>query len=323
MIRLTVYNRKNMHAPTILITSPTPLAEWELQIQIQQALSNKLTGQIQIAFTNGRTESILVQHGKVRSLYIRNHRLPNTNWETPLARFGRGTLAIEPLPARALTFRKVLIEEITHPQVQPSGTNQLKTMFSLAEHNPNPTLFHIRWEKAEGFVLAAGGHVPVRQAVFITPALTEEGNLAYEHMAIWDEARCNVTVHHGDIKNQAWLELHLNILFEWYCQNILHHYKQLTGIVMVRSILQSLSILAENRGWTISTHDQQLQDASLFQSAAETGDVYREIISIVRMRIQPIIGSSLTDYLIKQSIEPTRGIYKTIQETFGLIEEPK
>jgi len=310
-----------MHAPTTLITSPTPLAEWELQIQIQQALSNKLTGQIQVTFLNNRTESILVQHGIVRNLYIRNHRVPDTNWEAPLERFGRGTLAVEPLSARALLFRKVFIEEITLPQTQPSGTNQLKVMFSLAEHNPNPTLFHIRWGKAEGFVLVAGGHISIHHALLITPSGTEEGNLALEHISTWEEARCNVTVHRGDIKNQAWLELHLNILFEWYCQNILNHYKQLTGVIMVRSILQSLSVLAEPRGWNISTLDQQLKDASLFPNAAKAGNTYKEILSIIRSRIEPIIGSSLTNSLVKQSIEPTRGVYKTIEETFGLIED--
>src|SRR5512143_3613528 len=134
-----------MHAPTLLTSSPTPLAEWELQLQIQQALNNRLTGQIQITFLNGRKETILVRQGTVCNLFVRNHRLPDLNWDIPLGRFGRGTLVIEPLPARALMFRKVILEEITSPQPQPSGTNQLSVMFSLAEHSPNPTLFHIRW----------------------------------------------------------------------------------------------------------------------------------------------------------------------------------
>ncbi|MFT3891663.1 MAG: hypothetical protein QM730_08535 [Anaerolineales bacterium] len=312
-----------MHAPTLITSSssPIPLAEWELQFQIQQALSNKFTGQIQIAFTNSRTESIFVLNGVVKCLYVHNHRLPTLNWESPLARFGRGTIIIQPLPARALMFRKVIREEITAPQPQFSGTNQLKTMVSLAEHNPNPTLFHIRWEKAEGYVLVAGGHIPIRQSVFITPSLVEEGNLAHEHMAIWDEPRCNVSIYRGDIKNQAWLELHLNILFEWYAQNMLNYYKQLTGKVMVRSILQSLSMLAESRKWNISTQEQNLHDLSLFPTAADTGNAYRSMLSIVRLRIEPVIGSSLTSMLVKQSTEATRGTYRTIQEVFELIED--
>jgi hypothetical protein len=311
---------KKMHAPTLLITSPTPLAEWELQIQIQQALSDKLTGQIQITFLNGKTETILARNGKVQGLYVRNHRLPSLHWDIPIGRYGRGTLVIEPMPARALLFQKVIIEEVTPPQAQALSTHQLQTMFNLAEHEPAPTLFHIRWDRAEGFVLVAGGRIPIRHAVLITPAGAVEGNLAVDQMATWDESRCSLTIHRGDIKNQAWLELHMNILLEWYCQRILNYYKHLTGAVMVRSISQGLSVLAEIKGWNISTQDQQIKDTSMFPSAAETGNAYREILSAIRTRVEPIIGSSLTQNLLKQSIEPTRGVYKIIQETFELVE---
>jgi hypothetical protein len=310
-----------MHAPTLLVATPTPLAEWELQIQIQQALSNKLTGLIQITFLNGKTQTILAHNGKVRGLYIRTHRLPDLNWDIPLGRYGRGTLIIEPLPARALLLRKVILEEITPPQAQISSIHQINTLFALAEQNPGPTLFHIRWEKAEGFVLVAGDRIPIRHAVLVTASGAEEGTRANEHISSWEETRCSVTTHHGDIKNQAWLELHLNILFEWYCQRILNYYKHLTGAIMVRSILQNLAVIAEAKGWNISTQDQQLRDTSLFSSAAKTGDNYREILSSIRARIEPIIGSSLTQNLLKQSIEPTKGVYKIIQETFELIEE--
>jgi hypothetical protein len=315
------YKIGEMHAPTILTSPPTPLAEWKLQIQIQQALSNKLTGLIQITFLNGRTESILARHGTVQALYVRNHRLPNLNWDIPLRQYGRGTLVIEPLPARALMFRKVIIEEITQPQPQASGTNQLKTMLSLAEHNLNPTLFHIRWEKAEGFVLVAGGRVPIRHALLITPSGLEEGNMALDHMLIWEEARCNVTIHRGDIKNQAWLELHLNILFEWYCSTILSHYGQLTGSVMVQSITRRVSMYGVQMGWNIEPLKMELKDTSLFPCAADAGAAYQKILQSIKDQIEPVIGSSLAKNLLKQSIEPTKGVYKIIQETFGLVED--
>ena len=95
-----------MHAQTLSFSAPIPLAEWELKNQIQQLLNDKLTGQIQITFPNNRTASLFVQYGKVRELYIRNHRIPNLNWETPIKRFGRGTLEIEPMPMRALMLKK-------------------------------------------------------------------------------------------------------------------------------------------------------------------------------------------------------------------------
>jgi len=220
-----------------------------------------------------------------------------------------------------LILKKIILEEIAAPVPQTSATNQLATMFNVAEYNLTPTLFHIQWEYAEGLVLMAGKNIPIQQAVLLTKSVANAGPSALRQILAWDESHCQVTVYHGDIKNQAWLEVHLNILLEWYCQNILNNYKQLTGVVMVRSVLQSLAMLAERKGWNISTEDQQLKDASLFPNAAETGNTYREILAALKVRIEPIIGSSLTHNLIRQSIEPTRGVYKTIQETFGLLED--
>ena len=315
------YTMTPMHAPTLSSSVLTPLAEREIQLQIQQALTNKLTGQILITFLNDRTESIFVHQGKVCGVYIRNHRVPDLNWETPIKRFGRGTLEIEPMPMRALMFKKVILEELSPDKSQASSTNQLATMFNLAEYNLPPTLFHIQWDHAESLVLVAGKNIPVRHAIFLTESVATAEPSALDQILTWEEAQCKVTVYHGDIKNQAWLEIHLNILLEWYCQNILNYYKQLTGAVMVKSVLQSLAMLAERKGWNISTQYQQLQDTTLFLNAAETANAYREILSALKVRIEPVVGSSLTNTMLKQSTEPIRGVYKTIQETFGLIED--
>ncbi len=301
-------------------TSPL-LSERDLQSQIQQTLKRQFTGLIQIMFLFGKTETILVIHGRARQVYIRNHRVPDLAWETPIERYGAGTLTIEAMPARAVMFRKVLLEETISTKPVNMYTRQLQPMFDLAKTNPAPTLFHIRWEHAEGFVLVAGGHVPIRHAVLIGLLETTEWKLVFDHMSDWQEEQCHVTVFRGDIKNQAWLELHLNILLEWHCQIMLNYYQQLTGVVMVRSILQSLSVLAENKGWNITTQNQELKYASIFSSAAEAGHAYRSVLSAIRSRIEPVIGSSLTQYLMKQSTEPITGIYKTIEDVFHLMED--
>jgi len=315
------YTMTPMHATTFSFSVPTPLTDQELRLQIQQSLNGKLTGRILITFLNDRTESIFVQQGKVCEVYLSNHRVPDLNWETPIKRFGRGTLEIEPMPARALMFKKIILEELTPGKFQNAGTHQLATMFNLAEHNLIPTLFHIQWEHAEGLVLEAGKNIPMCHAVLLTKSVANAGASALGQILTWEEAQCKVTVYHGDIKNQAWLEVHLNILLEWYFQNMLNYYKQLTGMVMVKSVLQSLAMLAERKNWNITTQDQQLKDTSMFLNAAETGNAYREMLSALKSRIEPIIGSSLTHNIVKQSIEPIRGIYKTIQETFNLIED--
>ena len=162
--------------------------------------------------------------------------------------------------------------------------------------------------------------MPIRHAVLMSSFETEEWKLVLEHLSDWQDEECQITTYRGDIKNQAWLEIHLDILAEWHAQNMLNYYQQLTGAVMVRSILQSLCVLAEAKGWDISTKDQELKYASIFPSAAEAGRTYRDILAAIRSRIEPIIGNSLTQYIMKQSTEPITGIYKTIEQVFHLME---
>ena len=166
----------------------------------------------------------------------------------------------------------------------------------------------------------AGDRMPIRHAVLIGLLETTEWKLVFDHVSDWQDEACQVTVYRGDVKNQAWLELYLNILLEWHCQNMFKYYQQLTGAVMVKSVLQSMSVLAENKGWHITTHNQELKYASIFSSAAEAGDTYRDVLSAIRSRIEPIIGNSLTGYLTKQSTEPLTGIYKMIENVFHLVE---
>jgi hypothetical protein len=157
--------------------------------------------------------------------------------------------------------------------------------------------------------------------VLVTPSETEEGDVAFNHILAWDEVRCSVMVYRGDIKNQAWLELHLNILFEWYCSTILSQYGQLTGSVMVKSILRRVFMSGMQMGWHIEPLKMELKDTSLFSSAAEAGAAYRKILLSIKEQIEPVIGSSLTQYLMKQSMEPIRGVYRVIQENFCLLED--
>lgn len=303
------------------IPSTLPLlSERDLQAQIRQALKNKLTGQIQVVFLFGKTETIFAINGHVCQVYVRNHRVPDLEWETPIDRYGAGTLVIEAMPARALMFRKILVEEILPTKPVSMNTRQLQPMFDIAKTNPGATLFHIQWEHADAFVLVAGGRMLIRHAVLIGLLETTEWKLVFDHISDWQEELCQVTIYRGDIKNQAWLELHLNILLEWHCQNMLNYYQQLTGAVMVRSILQNLSVLAEIKGWNISTQNQELKYVWMFPSAAETGLAYRGVISAIRSRIEPIIGKSLTQYIMKQSTEPITGVYKTVEEAFHLVE---
>ncbi|MBK9928060.1 MAG: hypothetical protein IPP66_22550 [Anaerolineales bacterium] len=308
-----------MHAPAYPTAPPRLLSAETIRAEILKAFAERVTGQIQVVFQKEKSITLFVVRGKLVHFYIRNHRVVDPNWVSPLFEYGRGELSIEPLHPLGLMFKKIVVEKIGKVEVQPSDTSQLKIMFDLAEHNAGPTLFHIRWESAEGFVLVAGRDIPLRSAVMTNKTGSVEGLVAMNQITTWNEAGCKVAVYRDNIQSQAWLEVHLNILFNYYCSTILNQYGQLTGKVMVRSIAWKVHTMAMDRGWNIETQENKVRDATIFTSARKAGDVYKQVIAEVVAHIEPVIGHALTQNILTQSRNASKGVYKTIAEVFGLL----
>ncbi len=309
-----------MHAPTISTPSDPSLSIDDLRTLISKALTDGLTGQIQIAFQNDKVATLFALHGNVRQVYIRNHRAPNTDWEFLVDQFGEGTLDIQPMPARAFPFAKIILEETDAPEPEIVETTRLETLFNQAERDAGATLFHIRWEGVEGFVLVAGRNIPLRRAALVNQTGDGKNADGLEQLSLWEEAQYSVTMYRADIKRQAWLEVHLNILFEWYCAHILKQYSLLTGTVMVRSVLRSIASLAERNGWRIAAQNLEVKDETLFADSAQAGDAYREILLSILASIEPVVGGALTRNILKQLADRTRDVYASIMEVYHLTE---
>lgn len=294
----------------------------DLKKLIHKSLVEGLTGRIHVTFQTEKTLTLFAHQGRIRQVYVRNHRIPSTNWEIPLTKYGRGDFYKESIPSRGLMFRKIMLEELEKIETQPSSTGQLKVMFDLAaQNNTNPTLFHILWDSAEAFVLVAGRDIPIHHAIMLTKDGVAEGLAALEQVKAWDDAACKVSVHRGNIKSQAWFEVHLNILLEYFCSRILHQYGRLTGKVMIRSIIWKIHTMSVEAGWDIKTQDNEIRDGTIFPTARDAGDAYRKIISEMVAHIDPLIGHALTQNILTQTFNSTKGTYKTIAEVFDLLGE--
>lgn len=298
------------------------LSTEDVQALIHKSLAEGLTGQIQVTFLKEKTLTLFVNKGKVSQVYVRNHRLPDTNWQIPLIEYGRGDLKVESMPPRALMFRKIVLENFEKVKPQPAKTSQLKMMFDLAEqNNVHPTLFHIHWDSAEGFVLVAGRDIPLRRVIMLTRDGFLKGSLGFDQMTTWNEPECQVTTYRGNIQSQAWFEVHLNILLEHSCARILDQYGRLTGKVMINSVLWQVHSMSASEGWNFEPQVNEIRDTTIFPSARETGDAYKKIIAEVVSRTQHVIGPSLTQNILTQLSRSTKGAYKTIAEVFGLLGE--
>ncbi len=286
----------------------------DVQFRIQQALNDGFTGLMRVEFMDGKNMSVFAVNGSVAQVYIRNHRLPTLDWERELQARGEGKLTRRPISANGIRFEKILLEHINPVQPQPAFTIQLPAMFDLAKRNQSATLFHICWKNAEGFVMIAGGNLPVVKAILQANNSAADGLAALDQIMAWNEADCMVSTYRGDIKCQAWLEAHLNILFEWSCSYILQQYAKLTGLVMVNLIVRSLKVNAVQNKCEINANGANLTDSTVFSSAAEMSRAYRQMKSMIEGHVEPVIGSALLKNILDQVKLSMRGVYVSIAE---------
>lgn len=275
---------------------------------------------MRVEFADKKAMSLFAVNGRAAQVYLRNHRLPSLNWERELEARGKGQLTLRPIPANGIRFEKILLEQLETVLPQPASTTRLQTMFDLAKQDHSATLFHIQWKDADGYVMVAGGNIPLVKPILRANDSAEEGLAALNQILAWNETDCMVTTHRGDITSQAWLEAHLNILFEWSCSHILQQYAKLTGLVMVNLIVRSLKVNAVQNKREIFANGANLTDSTIFGTAAEMSRAYRKMKSVIESHIEPVIGSALLKNILEQSRSSMRGVYVRISEATEYFE---
>ncbi len=305
-----------------------PLSVSELQKSVHQALEQKITGLARISFLTGEEMLLFLQRGTVRQVYFSDRgpfrRIPET-WHDRLQPGRLARFSVQPKPARRLIFEKAILETpATATEKKPAfKTSGLSALFTSLENSESAALAHIRWKNAEAFVLMPGSKMPARQALFFSGAVTEENASALTYIKVHQEPECEVTIYRGGLESMAWLEIHLNILFEWLCNYILTQYGYLTGRVMVTPVAQNLMILSSQKGWDVNRLAGEMVDQTIFSSPAEAANAYLELLDLLGAHVMPVIGSSLLQSIQRQGAFSLNSFYLSLMKTYGFIHSEK
>jgi hypothetical protein len=295
----------------------------ELRKDISHALEQRLTGLVKLSFSDGEELTMAVSHGGIRQAYFNDGTiskvLPNFWLDTQLSE-KQAQLSILHLPARQLLFEKIILEsdEATSEKKAGFKTSALVQLFSSLKGCEAGSLIHIQWENAEAFVFVPGSKIDLRPALFSCDGIVEEDASAVNFIEKWKEVDCNLVIYRGSIETEAWLEAHLDILFEVLCNYLLTQYGYLTGRVMVTSIIQNLMILAAQKGWEINRSGNLVVDQTVFTSPKEAAAAYQELLAMVLTHISAVIGSSLAQSLLKQGIYSYNVFYQSLIKTYEL-----
>jgi hypothetical protein len=299
-----------------------PLSAPALQKELTRLFEQELTGLVKIAFLPGEDLTLLVRSGKVRQVYVKDREGSRRDlaWEERLQADRVARLIVQHAPGRRLLFEKVIQETPEKGVAKQSTfkTSNLKKLFTSMENAEAASLVRVFWKNAEALVLVPGSQIPTHQAVFFSGSEPDIDTFAISQVESYPEPGCDLLIYRGSPEIEAWLEVYLNVLFEWYCNYLLTRYSYLTGKVMVTSIMQSLLILSSQRGWEIGRFGNQVVDQTVFASPNQAAEAYREILSLAGEHIQAVIGASLLQSIRRQSLVSTNSFYQNLQKTYEL-----
>jgi hypothetical protein len=295
----------------------------KLREQISIALKKKLTGTAKIAFLTGEVMTLLIKNGNIRQVYYKDEHvsrvLPDA-WEAANLSDKQAHLFIRSAPVRRLLFEKIVIESDDAAQEKMSGfkTSALAQLFSTMTDREAGSLVHIQWQGAEAFVLVPGSELALRPALFLSGDIAEEDVDAISSIENWKETDCDLTIYRGGMESEAWLEAQLDILFESFCIYLLTQYGYLTGRVMITSIIQSMMILAAQKGWELSRYGSTVVNQTIFASPKEAAAAYHELLEMMMAHMGAVIGSGLVQSVKRQGMDSYNTFYLSLIKTYEL-----
>jgi hypothetical protein len=306
-----------------MLSLTQPISAAELQKRITQALEQKFTGIATISFLTGEEMLLFIRQGDVRQVYFNDggndifHRMTEP-WVDQVIAGRLVRLSMQPMPARRLLFEKAILEinEGGKDKKKFIKTDELNGLFASLANGESAVLLHIRWQNAEAFVLVPGSKIPLTAAAFISEGISEEDGYAFSSIAKWSDPKCEVTRYHGGLDAEAWIELYLNILFEWFCNHLLAQYAFMTGRVMVTSVVQNLMIYALQSNWEIVRSGAKLVDQTIFSSPAEAARAYNELLGLANEHIIAMIGSSLLRAISSQGLHTLNPFYQALARSY-------
>ncbi|MBN1454437.1 MAG: hypothetical protein JW963_25695 [Anaerolineales bacterium] len=294
----------------------------EMQEAIAQFSQDRETGIIQITLGKQDKITLLIQNGKIPYGYLNtkehHRRILNTEWQQLLETEDKCSVIFDPKPSATLLPQKILLEYQGQAEEKQFSTSQLVSLIHSSEKRQIASIHHIRWQRAEAFVISSGTELSQRKSLLLTNDMILETPDALQQIFNWHETECIATTYEGNIESPTWLEIYLNILFEWACNHILDQYSYLTGKVMIHSVIRNLLVKAFNEGWEITATDGRVIDHTIFESPVEESRAYRAMFNNIYKSIEPIIGPVLLFSIQRQINTLCKGNYLSIARMYEL-----
>ncbi len=293
------------------LAEETAVQSGQLETTIRNFRQNSQTGLVELNPHKTNQYALLFARGQLVNVYAckeRAERLTPETWSHLSSQLtGEFSLRSLVLTPQAIRLVKIFIEQIGTGPASPVNSQGLETLIGTWSALPESALVHIRWPSADALTLLPGSNDPPRHTLFIASdqILHSAGGM----MALygWQEKNCQVTLYSSDLRTAAWEEYFLHTGFAWVVGHILSRFEELTGRLLLNSIMRDLNFAATNHGWSISIAPSGVTDQMVFASPEAAAQVYQWLFSAILGRVEGMLGSDLLAVLVRESLMRMHG----------------
>jgi hypothetical protein len=279
----------------------------QLQILLKQSQQDLMNGLVEISYSPEDKLLLLLNSGNITCAYECKGnmvtRSPLSNLSILLSNPSQSHIRICELAPSFLHAIKTIVEQPEGSNTLLSSTTALPDIMQQYRMLPEPSLLHVRWPHAEGFVFLPGNNFSPRQYAFLTEDQSSDSVAAVSMFSRWSETECTVSQYIGDSQTEIWKENNLQFGFAILIEQIIHRYEELVGHALSRKLEDSLNRLSQMQSWNISIANNTVHDVQLFDSINDAALAYKMLLDLASRQINVVIGSRLFNEALETGLD--------------------
>jgi hypothetical protein len=295
----------------------------QLQAMLNLFQQDLMNGLVEILYSSDDQVLLLLSSGKITSAYhchgdtIARHSL--SDLPVLLNSRNEGHIRVCELAPSFLRAVKTIIEQPQSSDALSSNTPALPEIIQQKQAMAQPSLLHIHWPHAEGFVFLPGNGFSPRQYAFLSEGQSSDSAAAVSMFSRWSETECTISRYTGDSESEIWKENSLQLGFALLVEQVMRRHEELVGHLLSRKLEDNLNRLSQMQSWNISIANNAVDDVQLFDSINDAAAAYRAILDLASRQISLVIGTRLFNEAVESSLDGLGGQLQLAVERNNLL----
>lgn len=283
----------------------------QLQIMLKLFQQDLMNGMVEISYSPADKILLLLNGGKITCAYHCEGdlitRCPLSNLSVLLNSRSEGQIRVCQLAPAFLRAVKTVVEQPHSSNILSSSTPELPGIIRQYQAMPEPSLLHILWPQAEGFVFLPGNNFSPRQYAFLSEGQSSDSAGAVSMFSRWSETECTISQYAGDPGREVWQENNLQLGFALLIEEIMRRHEELVGHLLSRKLEDNLNRLSQTQSWNITIAATTVDDVQIFDSLSDATAAYRAIFDLAARQINTVIGARLFNEALETGLDGLGG----------------